>query len=916
MKPISRKIVLVAAAGCMAVAGILVPARETWAQEKRAPGAAAQETQAPDADSRGKKLALIRLLVRAGRSDEAATAMRSLYPKGPPYGGELALEYYDVIGNTQSGWEEAKDGLEKLVKAAPDDTSYQLMLAKHLARRADTRRHSLKLFAALALNPGADRGRVLEEWRNALDKLDYSAASIPFYKEYLEVDPDNSSVRDALAGAQRVEAAKLPWQLRDKADAKLAAGHPEEALAILKHALLLDPKNAWVRFDLSRLYHKRGDVKHGRELMEGGLTAAPGDADMLYANALYVGLLDEADNALRLLDRIPPRERSPGVKQLRRKMDIKLQTQHAQALARDGHPGQMQAAMRHAEGDAGKDAELLNIVANAWIDLGEPARGVALLKPLAAQPSATVDARMYYAKLLNRAEQYDELAAVLANLSAAKGLSASDREDLRYLRASLAAHRADSLRHQGKTDEARALLLPALKQDPENSDMLMALARVHVATGEGPQARAIYQEILQRTPGDAGARQALNKMASVETDDPPQQDVGVQMPEPRHKRGGGYAGGGVDYVSKTGSTPGISNLSVLELPVEMHVPVDGASGLAFVQVDPVVADAGVLDLTDLYNLRQYGKVLALAPNGLASANPQKAKGSAMAFGYEQDGFRADIGTTPIGFPVSDMVGGLKWSNYTDVSGFSLDVSRRPMTSSLLAYAGARDPVTSETWGGVRSSGVSMHLSHDIGRLSGFFEPGYFALTGKNVLSNTEAALRTGFNWSFVDTDDMRLTAGAAITYWHYRENLRFYSFGHGGYYSPQKYYSLSLPVRWAGREENWSYLLQASVSAAVSHEKDMPFYPTDPALQAQAVANTSLSTATYTGGPGHSTGYSIGGAIEYRLTPRLFGGGRLQIDRSLYYTPNFAIFYLRYMFDGQSGPVPYPPEPIRAYSRY
>lgn len=872
--------------------------------------------------------ARIRLLVRAGRNDEAAAAMRALYPKGPPYGGELALEYYDVIGNTDRGWEEAKEGLEKLVKAAPEDASYQLMLAKHLARRPETRRRGMKLFATLATSTGTDRASVLEEWRNALGKLEYNAASAGFFRDYLEIDPDNPSIRAALEGAQRAEAAQLPWQLRDKADAQLAAGHPEEAEDSLKHAMLLDPKNAWVRFDLSRLYHKRGDAKHGRELMEAGLTAAPDDADMLYANALYVGLLDEAEAAISLLDRIPARERSPAMKQLRKKMDIKRQTQRAENLARDGNRTGMQSAMRHAETDAGKDAELANIVANAWVDVDDPARGVTLMKHLAAQPSASVETRLYYAKLLNRTEQFDELAAVLAKLPAAKGVSASEKEDMRYLHASLAAHRADRLRHQGKVEEARQVLAPALQQDPEDSDLLMAMARVHVAAGEPQQARAIYEQILKRTPGDAGARRALDSLKSsmasggtasataAAADDPPQQDVGVQIPESRHAPGAGYAGAGVDYVSKTGSVPGISNLRVVELPVEAHVPVGDSGALAFVQVDPVTADAGVLNLADSYNLRQYGKVLALAPGGLASAPAQSASGRALAVGYETDGLRADLGTSPIGFPVSNVLGGVKWSHYTQDSGFSLDVSRRPMTASLLSYAGARDPVTGDIWGGVVSSGAGMHLSHDIGRLSGFVEPGFYMLTGRNVLSNTEAALRTGFNYSFIDQDDMRLTAGAALTYWHYRENLRFYSFGHGGYYSPQKYYSLALPVRWTGREERWSYLLQGSVSASVSYEKDMPFYPTDPALQAQAVANTSLSTATYTGGPGHGTGFSIGGALEYRFTSHLYGGARLQIDRSLYYTPNFAILYLRYMFDGQTGPVPFPPEPIKAYSRY
>lgn len=968
--PFFRKPILLAAAIAMTVAFFPVHAAE--------------------ADAKGKTQAMIRLLVRAGKNDEAAAAMRSLYPKGPPYGGELALEYYDVVGNTDSGWEEARAGLERLAKASPDDVSYQLMLGKHLSRRAATRHSGLKIFAALIKRPDIDVQQVLGEWRGALGKLDNSAANIEMFEEYLLVDPANSAMRDALARARRAEAESMPWRMRDKADAQLAAGHPEEAIATLKSALQLDPKNAWVRFDLSRIYHKRGDRKQGRDLMEAGMSFAPGDPDILYANALYVSLLDEAGNALRLLDKIPVGQRSKAMQRLRQKMAIQAQTQQAQELARKGKPIEMRATMQHAEADADKDAELVNIVANAWIDLNDPARSLALMRRLALRPSASVETRIYYAKLLNRAEQNDDLASVLAKLSGAKGLSVGDKEDLRYLHASLAQHRADSLRHEGKIVAAKSVLNAALAQDPNNIDMLMAMARVHVAAHEPQQARDIYLRILKQRPEDAGARLALarsmgeagdkvgaeREMATVLANTPAddldgrmaiadwyigmgdmtaarsvvEQSGKIAPDNPRvliqaghiakaeghygeamdnfkranatdeiasieRSRATGYVTTGVDYLNKPGGVPGVSNLTTAEIPIEARVPVGYGGGLAFVQVDPVSINAGTPLLSDLYNLRQYGKILTAPGGTIASVPVQSSSGTALAVGYEGGGLRADIGTTPLGFPVSDVVGGIKWSHYTADSGFSFDVSRRPVTSSLVSYAGARDPLTGEVWGGVRSTGASMHVSRDSGRLSGFIDLGYFWLTGKNVLSNTEYALRTGFDWGFIREEDTRLTAGLAITDWHYRENLRYYTFGHGGYYSPQKYYSLALPIRLTGREERWSYLLQASASISVSNEKDMPFYPTDNALQQTAIA-ANITTPTYVGGNGHGTGWSFGGALEYKLTPQLFGGMRLQIDRSDYYTPNFAILYLRYIFDALKGAIPYPPEPVMAYSRY
>jgi predicted Zn-dependent protease len=280
------------------------------------PAAACADDTAP---AGADQLARIRRLAKQGNSEAAAEAMRSLYPGGAPADGAAALDYYDVIGNTGRGWKDARAGLEKLVSAEPGNARYRLALARHLTRRAITRAQGMHLFAALA-REGLDRQRVLGEWRRALRGLDDSAASIALYQEYLASDPDNASVRRALAAAERAEAKRTPWVLRDQAEQRVAAGHPEQAIEMLERALKLDPKNPWVRFDLSRLYHKQGDKQRGRSLMDAGLTLAPADAEMLYANALYDSLLGEAHAALHLLEKIPEARRTPAMRELQRKM--------------------------------------------------------------------------------------------------------------------------------------------------------------------------------------------------------------------------------------------------------------------------------------------------------------------------------------------------------------------------------------------------------------------------------------------------------------------------------------------------------------------------------------------------------------------------------------------------------------------
>lgn len=872
----------------------------------------AANVRAADADTAASKLNLIHVLVQAGKSAEAAAAMRSLYPKGPPAGGEQAREYYDVIGDTPEGRDEAQKGLEDLVKSAPGNLGFQITLAKQLTRRPETRARGLSMFQMLAANPKVDKKWVMGEWRAAVSRLPYVPDNIPAFQAYLGADPNNTLIQNALAVAKRAQSGTLPWELRDQAAAQVAAGQPEAAIATLRRALKMAPTNAWVRFDLARLYHSTGDVKGGRALMEDGLKIAPRKADMIYANALYVGLLDETTNALRLIDRIPRKERSSAILHFRKEMEIKRQTQHAQRYFNEGDTARMTATMQHAERAAGDDPDLAYVVASGWMDMNQPARGVALMRTFGEQPNASLDTLIQYAKILNRAGQNDDLARVLLRIGAFGTYTDVQKVDVQYLRASLASHRADDLRRSGKIERARAVLKPVLAEYPEDTDMLMAMARVHEDAGEPDNARAIYLGILQRDPQNADAKRALEKLAEKARELATLQKA---------RRAQGYASTGLDYLSKGGYAPGIGNLRVIELPVEARLSVGTSGGRVFAQVAPAMADAGPLQSASLADQRQYGTVAALSQNGLANAPGQSARGTALAVGYEDQNLRADIGSTPIGFPVSNVTGGVKWSHYTAVSGFTMEVSRRPIVSSLIAYAGARDPVTGMVWGGVVRTGANMHLGHDYGRLNLYLEPGYYRVTGQNVLSNTDAELRTGFNWAFINESDMRLKGGVALTYWHYAEDMRYYTFGQGGYYSPQRYAAIAPNFRWSGREDRWSYLVQGSVSYADVYEKDMPYYPTDPNLQALAAANAAnpannMAPPVYVGGSSHIRGHSLGVVLEYRVTPKLIAGALGQIDRSTYYSPNYAVFYLRYMFDAQSGAMHYPPEPLKAYSHY
>ena len=1016
-----------------------------------------------------RQLSMIHLLVRAGRNEEAAAQMRALFPKGPPVGGELALEYYDVVGNSEKGWLEAKLGLERLVRVDPDNISYRMALAKQLAHRTATRREGLKLFAEMAKRPDL-RQVALKQWQQALGSIDQNADSIPLYKDYLAADPGNAAISDDLATAQRIEAARLPWKLRDKANAQLAAGHPlaaivtlrqalaldpknpwvrfdlarlyykqgdqkggrammlaglsispndpdllyanalflslldepgsalqmlrkipqaqltpamqrliteaatqeknlknnalagaqgkqsgpsslpwklrdqadeevkaghpQDAIATLEHALVLDPKNVWVRFDLARLYAKQGDRERGRALMHDGLALAPADPGVLYTNALYLSLQDEAENAILLLDRIPESKRSQAMQKLAKEMAVQVQIGRAKTFLQNGHKVEMEAAMASAETAARGNAALSDIVANAWFDLKHPDRGLALMRPFQMLPSAS----MTYAWLLNRARKDDELASFLEKLEASGQLPPKDKEELWKLEMLLAKRRADKMLASGNPAAAKAEMAKMLENTaPEDLEKRLEVADWYIGAKDLTDARAIVGQSKRAAPFDPRILVMEGRIARAEGNyevalaDFKQSGANNEIADMMQHRAKAYVTTGQNYLSKRDGSPGVANMKASENVVEIHVPTGYDGEQVFVQLDQVSIDAGTLSLagTGAYSLNQFGKIYSKTAGQSYSTQQQtlaailastpyaesSAQGTALGVGYIKGDMRFDIGTTPQGFPVSYMVGGFRYAHYTETTGFSFDVSRRPVDSTLLSYAGMHDPVTGEVWGGVRSTGASMHISRSKGRLTGTVDMDYHWLTGVNVMSNTERTVRLGFDWSFIQSSDMQLNAGLAVSDWHYRDDLSNFTFGQGGYYSPQQYHALSLPLRWTGRKNRLSYLVQGSVSVSTSYQRqDMPYYPTDPALQALA-GNPTSYTAGY-GGDSHGMYYSIIGAVEYRATQHLYVGARLESDRTAYYSPNYYTAYLRYMFDPETGPVNYPPEPVKPYTQY
>ena len=82
---------------------------------------------------------------------------------------------------------------------------------------------------------------------------------------------------------------------------------------------------------------------------------------------------------------------------------------------------------------------------------------------------------------------------------------------------------------------------------------------------------------------------------------------------------------------------------------------------------------------------------------------------------------------------------------------------------------------------------------------------YHVLLGKEVPQNNVKEFDVGFYARGVESRNLRFTYGINVTTLGYKRNLRRFTLGHGGYFSPKNYFSASLPMQLEGFRNRLSY---------------------------------------------------------------------------------------------------------------
>ena len=347
------------------------------------------------------------------------------------------------------------------------------------------------------------------------------------------------------------------------------------------------------------------------------------------------------------------------------------------------------------------------------------------------------------------------------------------------------------------------------------------------------------------------------------------------------------------------------------------------TGTATFAVLPVYVDAGSIGST---SLGQFGAnpVLAAAGLPLASAGGQNAGGVGLLGGYSWGDFAGQFGTSPLGFPVTNLVGNVSYTPkfFDNTLSVRFEGLRQPVTDSLLSYAGTHANFstanavvppgafgTNTTWGGVVKTGGHVTGFYDDQMYGVYGGAGLASLTGMNVAQNSQLDALLGAYFRPWKTDNWAVRVGVAGYYTSYNKNLDGFTFGQGGYFSPQEFESLTFPVEYTGHDGPWSWL--AAVALGVQHfnTNSSFIFPHNPGAQA---ALEQLTTATSFGG-GNSTGLgaALNGQIEYAIDNTLSVGAAASFNNGNDYNEVIAKVYLRKTFDWLT-PVAGNPESIVA----
>ncbi|MZJ00149.1 cellulose synthase subunit BcsC-related outer membrane protein, partial [Dickeya solani] len=325
--------------------------------------------------------------------------------------------------------------------------------------------------------------------------------------------------------------------------------------------------------------------------------------------------------------------------------------------------------------------------------------------------------------------------------------------------------------------------------------------------------------------------------------------------------------------------------------------------LSFNDLNPLTT-AGLANLQNMQSILQNS---TRKPNidlvNVDSPGGQRASGAELNLALIGKNYKVDLGSTPLGQELNTLVGGVQWSpKLTDFLTLVVTGERRAVTDSLLSYVGAKDTLTGKHWGQVTKNGGNVLLSYDNGDVGFYGGGGAYSYLGENVKNNTGVMANAGAYIRPFHDRDRELKTGVSLSWMNFSQNLGYYSYGQGGYFSPQDYVSVSLPVEWSQKYDDLSVKAGVAVGYQSYSRDRSAYFPNNSDLQTLLESAESLGLAKeshYAGDSKSGIGYNVHVGADYRVTKDVTVGGQMGYDTFGNYNETTAQLYFRYGLGGK-----------------
>ncbi|MEL7029194.1 MAG: cellulose synthase subunit BcsC-related outer membrane protein, partial [Pseudomonadota bacterium] len=185
-------------------------------------------------------------------------------------------------------------------------------------------------------------------------------------------------------------------------------------------------------------------------------------------------------------------------------------------------------------------------------------------------------------------------------------------------------------------------------------------------------------------------------------------------------------------------------------------------------------------------------------------------------------------------------------------------------------------------------------SQDLGG-SGVYLNGEFAvIDGKAIDTNESLNLNGGLYVGLIQKPEESVTAGFNVTYLSYDENQRFFTLGHGGYFSPQDFISATVPIAYTKQTEQFDLKLDGAVGFQFFEEDAVVYFPNRGDLQALAAAEAGDQPIVYAAQSDTTIGLRAGVDMNYKVSPYIHVGGELSFNQTADFTEVVSLVRVRF----------------------